>query len=62
MKYKIFAPALILIFGFSLAGASSAPANMQHVTVPSGSDTGQGYLYLPAGGGRFERLFGREVA
>jgi len=51
MKRIVFAWALIVLFGVSIATASVNPANMRQVTFPSGSDTGQGYLYMPGGSG-----------
>jgi carboxymethylenebutenolidase len=56
MKTHAFARALLLVAAFvlslPLAGAATDPVNMRAVTFPSGSDTGEGFLYLPGGSGR----------
>ena len=51
MKSKLLTSALFLLASLSVARASVNPANMQPVTFPSGSDTAQGFLYLPGGTG-----------
>jgi carboxymethylenebutenolidase len=42
----------VLVLSLPFAGASTNPANMRAVTFPSGSDAGQGFVYMPGGGGR----------
>ncbi len=44
--------ALAALLALPLVNASINPANMRAVTFPSGSDTGQGFLYTPGGAGR----------
>ncbi|HEX4311491.1 MAG TPA: dienelactone hydrolase family protein [Acidobacteriaceae bacterium] len=51
MKFRILAWAVLLIVVPPLSSASDHPANMQAVTFPSGSETGQGFLYTPGGSG-----------
>jgi carboxymethylenebutenolidase len=51
MKCKVFAPALFVVLGLSLAIASMHAQSAQEVSFPSGSDTGHGLLYLPSSPG-----------
>lgn len=55
MRKSVFTGALpvvcALLLHLPLAGAGVNPATMRAVTFPSGSDTGQGFLYLPGGAG-----------
>ena len=51
MHRKVVTSALLFLLGASLALAGTDPANMRAITFPSGSDTAQGFLYMPGGHG-----------